>query len=164
MTTASTAVRISAVNVKEAAVVILGGLLLLVSLIGPTWLILPDNPAAGTPALPVGFTDLTSATEASPSAVQAFFFGWPAWAFLLVLIGAGIGTVLTANRILAAITAFAALIALFVAVFALKGPLTWGQTLDTLPNVRIGSYLYISGILVILAYAVVKAIPRGPRT
>lgn len=160
MTTASATNRTAALDVRELAVVALGAVLLLVSLVGPTWLVMP-SPDGGA-AVPVSFADLVVATDGSPSTIQATFFGWCAWVLFGVLIALSIGVLLTSNRALAVGAALGAAIVAVVATLALKGPQTWAQTIESLPNLRLGGYLMLLGLVALLAYNVAKAVVSRP--
>lgn len=157
MTTVPTDRRATTRPLAETAVVSVSGVLLIASLLGPAWLVMPANPAAGTPAAAVSFTDLSAATENSPSTVQSFFFGWPAWVLFGALIFASAAVVYTGNRFIAACTAAATLVVAMVSVLAIKGPLTWSQTIDSLPNLRLGGYLMLTGLLIVVAFNGYKA-------
>lgn len=160
MTTAPAVGRLAATNIKDAAIVGVGALLLLISLVTTTWLFMPANPAANTPAASMSFSDLVTATGASPSTIQSSFFGWLAWFLFGALIILSVATLLTHSRIVAAIGAGVGLLTAILTTLALKGPQTWSQTIDALPNLRLGGYLMLIGLLTLLIFNAVKAFNR----
>ena len=163
MTTAPTTGKLAAVNLKDAGVVGIGAVLLLASLLGLTWLVMPANPATDAPAAAVSFNDLTAATKSSPSTVQSTYFGWLAWVLFGAIILLSVAVLLTGNRLIAAVTAGIGLLTAILTTLALKGPQTWSQTIEALPNLRIGGYLMLIGLLALLIFNAIKARPQRVR-
>lgn len=163
MTTAHTSSPAISINVREIAAVAIGGVLLMVSLLGLDWSYVPASPETGTSATSLSFQDLNAATAASPSGLQAAFFGWFAWALFGALIILAVATLLTNSPAVAIVTAVSGVIVLVLTTLALKGPMTWGQTIEGLPNTRLGCYLAIIGVLVVTIYGVIKSV-RGLRS
>lgn len=150
--------RLSTISVGEAAAVGVGSMLLLVSLLGFKWLYMPANPAANTPGVAVSFSDLISATDASPSRIQASYFGWLALALFAITVALCIAVLLTGRRLVAAVAAGFVLLTLVLTTLALKGIQTWPQTIAALPNLRFGGYLMLIGLVTLLAYSGFKAV------
>ncbi len=149
------------INIWEGAIVVVAAILLIGSTLGPDWLYSPADPKTGTPAATLDFSALGVATEGSPSAIQATYFGWLAWVAFIGVIVLGALTALSANRLWAIAGLVAGLIAVLVSVLAIKGPLTWSQTVDALPNIRLGGYMMIIGLLGLLAYSAFRTfVPR----
>ncbi|GGF11317.1 hypothetical protein [Williamsia phyllosphaerae] len=130
-----------------------GSILSIISLIGPTWLFSPAQPAAGVPEMSLDFATLGDITASSPSTVQSSYFGWLGWTLVIVTIAAAAAAIVTRIRLLAAAEGVIALVALVVTVFAVKGPLSWGGFYDAIPNMRIGGYLITIGLVLIIAHA-----------
>ncbi|PHV66982.1 hypothetical protein [Williamsia muralis] len=144
------------------ALAVAGSVLSIISLIGPTWLFSPAQPANNVPEMSFSFGDLADLSGNSPSTVQSSYFGWLAWVLVVATIVLAVAAILSRSTLIAAAEGILALVTLVVTIFAVKGPLTWGGFYDTLPNMRIGGYLIIVGLLGIIAHAVVMA--RSSRT
>ncbi|PBC35076.1 hypothetical protein CJ179_49910 [Rhodococcus sp. ACS1] len=122
------------------------------SLLGPIWMFSPANAETLTPDSWLTFSDLTSATAQSPSAIQAAYFGWLAWTLIASIVLVTIGATITGFRPLFLAEATLGLAALVVTVFALKGPSTWGAVVAALPDIRIGGYMVIAGLLLLVVH------------
>jgi hypothetical protein len=151
----------SARSLQEVAVVVAGSGLLIASFLGPSWLQMPADPATNTPSTSMSFQDLSTATVSSPSSIQAAYFGWLAWVLVAGLIMLSVTILLTAHRTLATVTTIASIVVYAITIMALKGPLTWSQTVDTLPDVRLGGYLMLTGLLALLLHSLYKTTPAG---
>lgn len=150
----------TAITTRDVAVVVIGAALIVVSLCGFSWLFMPADPTAGTPGGSVSFNDLRAATEASPSAVQAAYFGWLAWAAFGVLIVLNVATPLIRSKVIAVAALAAGVVTAVITILALKGPQTWSQTIQALPNLRFGGYLMLIGLLTLLIFSAVKNAQR----
>ncbi len=163
MTTTQNAINRKAVEFKGLSTVVIGSFLLISSLLGPSWIQMPANPAAGTPAASLSFQDLSTATASSPSSIQSGYFGPLAWILFAGLVVLSFATYISGNRIIAIVTAIIGFIVLVVTLLALKGPSTWAQFIDTVPNIRLGGYLMLVGLLTLVAYAVFKFTIHQPQ-
>ena len=127
-------------------------LLLAASLLGPTWMFSPAQPAANVPEQHLSFSDLAAATAESPSSIQAAYFGWLGWTLVILTIAATIVAVLRPRRLLTMAEAAIGAITLIVTALALKGPLTWGGFIDAVPTLRLGGYMIIVGLILVVAH------------
>jgi hypothetical protein len=143
-----------AVSPSMGGAVAVSALALVLALVGPGWLYAPANPAAKIPAMTLDFAGLRklTATPGIPTNwVQGAFFGWMAWVLVIVALLLGAAHAATRLRLAAIATAVVALVALIIDLLALKGVGTWGQLLHQVPNVRLGGYLMVVGLVVLLA-------------
>jgi hypothetical protein len=159
--TAGTTQRPTARGMLPAGVaVVLAGLLLVVSLTTLGWLHMAANSMGPGPAVTLDFSDLRTLTDTPgvpTNTVQSEFFGWLAWLFVIVGLALGLATAATRARIAALALAGTALVTLVVDLFAVKGPLTWSAFSDQLPDIRLGAYFMIAGLVVLLAIGVWSA-------
>jgi hypothetical protein len=155
--TTTTAVPRTAASPAVAGAVAVSALALVLALAGPGWLYVAANPAAKTPAMTLDFAGLRKLTDTPgipTNWVQSAFFGWLAWVLVIVALLLAAAYATTRLRLAATATAVVALVALIVDVLALKGVGTWNQLLDQIPNVRLGGYLMVVGLVLILATGV----------
>ena len=142
-------------NVAPVAAIGGAAIILLLSLIGPTWLFSPAQPDTGTPAANLSFSDLAAATAETPSPIQAAYFGWLGWALVIVSIAVSGAAVLLGRRLLSVAELLTGVVALVLTALALKGPLTWGGFAQAVPTLRIGGYLMIVGLLLVIIHGAV---------
>jgi hypothetical protein len=140
-----------------AAVVAFAVILLLASMIGPAWMYSPAQPDTGTPGANLSFSDLATATAKSPSALQAAYFGWLGWALVILAVAVSVAALLLPRRLLSVAELLTGLVALVLTALALKGPLSWGGFVAAVPTLRIGGYLIIIGLLVIIFHGAVSS-------
>jgi hypothetical protein len=152
MTTAPAVHKRIAIDIRDAAVVGTGAVLLLLSMVGIGWLVAPANPASKTPSTTVSFADLTAATDESPSTVQATYFGWLAWLLFGAIIVLTVAVLITRSRPIAISGAAMGVLTLLLTTLALKGPQTWMQTVKALPDLRLGGYLMLVGVLILTIF------------
>lgn len=143
--------------VPGAAVVAIAAILLLASMIGPTWMYSPAQPDTGTPAANLSFSDLATATAESPSALQAAYFGWLGWTLVILAVAVSVAALLLPRRLLSVAELLTGIIALVVTALSLKGPLSWSGFVAAVPTLRIGGYLIIIGLLVIIVHGAVSS-------
>lgn len=137
-------------------------LVLVVSLIGPTWLHSPADPATGAPAADLSYQDLRQVLNVAPATNwQHAYFGWLAWLLVAVTIVVLTALWLRPSRLLGLGLTALALTGLTGSVFAVKGMLTWSQFVDAAPDVRLGGYLVFTGFVIALALGVLTAIRRS---
>ncbi|WP_213575873.1 hypothetical protein [Rhodococcus sp. USK13] len=138
------------------AAVAAAAIFLLVSMVGPAWMFSPAHPDTGTPDANLSFSDLGAATAQSPSAIQAAYFGWLGWALVILVIVVSAAAVLLPRRLLSAAELLTGIAALLITALALKGPLSWGGFVQAVPTLRIGGYLMIVGLLVVIIHGAVS--------
>ncbi|WP_157978572.1 hypothetical protein [Nocardia aurea] len=154
--------RVAGREIREGSIVLGTAIVLIGSTVGPDWLHSPADPKTGTPSVAMDFSALRVATEGGPSAVQTAYFGWLSWMLFVGVIVLGALTVRSASRLWAAAGLVAGLMALFFSVLAIKGPLTWSQTAETLPNIRLGGYMVLVGLSAMLVFSAFRLF--APRT
>ena len=128
-----------------------GAAMLWIGLLGPAWTYVPAQPDANIPAADLSFAALAALTTESPSVVQATYFGWLAWVFVLVSTALVVLAVRTRNPLASVLCVAAGVVQLLVTVLAIKGPLPWSVVVDGLTNTRLGAALAIAGILSVIA-------------
>lgn len=135
-------------------VVVVAGILLLVSLAGPAWLFSPAQPEKDLPEDFLSFSDLAVATAQGPSSIQAAYFGWLGWTLVILTIAVSFAVVVLPQRLLISAEVVIGVFALIITALALKGPLTWGGFVEAVPTLRLGGYLIIVGLILVIAHGV----------
>jgi hypothetical protein len=144
--------------------VVLTAVLFLISLLGPTWLHVPANPALHMPTLELNFSDLHKLTQTVPSnGIQQAYFAWLAWVLVIVTAIVALAWAATGSRGSAIGVLVLSVVGLVVMTFAVKGLLSWGDFVDQQKNIRIGAYLMIIANLVLLVSSAVH-LARSRRT
>ena len=138
-------------------------LFLIVSLLGPTWVYSPANPAIPLPEMHSNFSDLQTATAESTSGVQREYFAWLGWALVVLTAISAVAATLIRTRVTALIELAVAVFTLVITVFAVKGPLSWSAFFSNVPNIRVGGYLMIIGLLLVITHAALALRPRAAR-
>lgn len=136
---------------------------LVVSLLGPTWLYSPVNPAVPLPEMHLSFDDLKTATAESASGVQRVYFAWLGWALVVLTVLSAVAATRIRARVTAMIGLVIAVVTLVITVFAVKGSLSWSAFFSNVPNIRLGGYLMIVGLLLVIIHAVLGLRSRAVR-
>jgi len=131
-------------SVGALATTAVAAVLLLISMVGPTWLHVPANPAARIPALELSFSDLHKLTNTVPSpGEQHAYFAWLSATLAVVTVGAAAIWAGTSSRVGAVTVALFSFASLIFTAFAVKGALMWNQLFHGLKDIRIGGYLLL---------------------
>lgn len=136
---------------------VVAGALLLVALVGPAWLHVPANPQVGAPAANLDFDqlgDLIAADAVPTNGIQAAYFSWLGWLLATFTVLTGLVASVLPRRAVAGTLTVLAIVGLVLTGLAVKGPLSWSDFLDQVPNVRAGGYLVVLGYLLLLVTGV----------
>lgn len=134
----------------------IGAVLLVLAPLGATWLFVPANPAANLPETTLSFSglgDLTSGGLAPTTGLQASYFAWLGWTLIALTLIVALAALLIGSHGLRVALGVIALVGLVTTILAVKGPMSWSEVVDQLPNVRVGGYLVFGGYLVMIVAA-----------
>lgn len=145
----------------RAAAAAAAGIALIVSLLGPTWLHVPANPAHKIPALDLSFGNLRALANSAPApAEQRAYFQWLGWTLVIITIAVAIAWATAARRVIAIALAGCSLAGLLFTLFAVKGAMTWNQFGHQLQYIRIGGYLLLVAYVATLVSALISTSRR----
>ncbi|WP_009476585.1 hypothetical protein [Rhodococcus sp. JVH1] len=78
-------------------------------------------------------------------------------ALVILAVAVSVAALLLPRRLLSVAEPLTGLVALVLTALALKGPLSWGGFVAAVPTLRIGGYLIIIGLLVIIFHGAVSS-------
>ena len=134
---------------------------ILASLLGVPWQFIPAQPASHMPELNLTFSDLQTASETSISPIQRAYFGGLIWVLIVLSITLALTAVKSRTRTVEIAEAAVAAVALVFTVLACKGPSTWSEFIQSIPNLRLGGYLFIIGLMLLLVHGLAELRKRN---
>ena len=127
-----------------------------VALLGPAWAYIPATPT--TPAANMNFADFIALNATlQTGGLQHAFYSWGAWLF--AVLATALALLAGRRRASVGIAATAlGIVQLVVSLWAVKGNATVAVLLGNLPYMRVGSVLFLIGILLLTASGVVRLV------
>ena len=127
------------------------------ALLGPAWNYVP--PTSTTPSVTLNFADLVALNANNPSALQAAYYQWIAWAFaaittVVVLIATRVGS--RTGGLLCVVTGVVQLLVTMFVMIAAAPDLS--VLMSGLPYARLGTVLFLGSMLTLI-YAGLRRLP-----
>lgn len=159
MTKAQSAARSDVIKTRipPATLSVVASILLLLSFVLKQLFV----PAAGpVPAMTLDFGDLQDLIGSRlipTTGFQEAYFNWLAWTLAIFAIGLTLASSVLGNKPTALLAGVVGVLGFVSSVIGNKGPLSWTEFVDQLPNLRIGAYCNLIGFIVVISAALLAA-------